>query len=103
MKGKIIKTLLLSLAMFIAGYLTAVYSLDKDGAAEGKNQNLTESIENISSTVKSAASEHGEQALRMMRDRINKMLEEKDGQSVQAGSEESSETSETSNNKNETP
>ncbi|OXU14790.1 hypothetical protein [Sedimentisphaera salicampi] len=91
MKGKIIKTLLLSLAMFIAGYLTAVYSLEKDGAAEGKNQNLSESIENISSTVKSAASEHGEQALRLMRDRINKMLEEKEEKSEQAGGEESPE------------
>lgn len=86
MSGKIIKSLLLALAMFSAGYLTAVYRVELNNEQDNSSE-LSTSVEGITENLKQAASEHGNKALVLLREQIDKMISDENSENSSAEEE----------------
>ena len=85
-KGGIKRTLLLSLAMFIAGYLTAVATLKPETfEADNQQTDYSAKLESVTSQIKDAVKEHGASAYSHISEYLRSLNEEESDSSEYSG------------------
>lgn len=79
-KGGIIRALLLSAAMFTAGYLTAVYTLETSALdkEKGNSSEYSERFNNLTSQIKDMVKEHGSKAYGEISEYLKSLQNEKE-------------------------
>lgn len=80
-KGGIKKTLLLAIAMFIAGYLAAICTLNPD-SLRGTDENVdySQRFEGVTSQIKDMVKEHGAEAYSEIAEFVSSLKKDEDAE-----------------------
>ncbi len=80
-KGKVLRVLLLSVAMFIAGYLTAVCTIEHSAAQGELSESATDykaKLSGITAQIKDMVKEHGSKAYTEISEYLKSLPSDKD-------------------------